>query len=178
MELSSSACRRSPEARKAHYLARGDRYFADEHYHEAIIEYLNVLRIDPTNTRALRNTGLAHYELGERGRSYQFLLRSQQLDPEDTEARLKLASIYLSGSKVDEARDEANFVLDKEPGNLEALLLFAGAVKSPEEVDQAIKRLELARTRFEKRQSSTSHWAVSSLAREIPTKPSGSSRRP
>src|SRR5438128_1484380 len=94
---SSPGCRRSPEARKAHYLARADRYFADEHYHEAIIEYLNVLRIDPTNTQALRKAGLAHFELGELGQSYQFLLRSQQLDPADIDARLKLATIYLAG---------------------------------------------------------------------------------
>jgi len=117
--ISSSSCQRSPQARKEHYLARADRYFAGGHYHEAIIEYLNVLRIDPTNTRALRNAGLAYFELGERGQSYQFLLRSQQLDPEDTEARLKLAAIYLAGSKVDEAREEANFVLEKDPDNLE-----------------------------------------------------------
>src|SRR6188472_2412624 len=91
--ISSSSCQRSPQARKAHYLARADRYFAGGLYHEAIIEYLNVLRIDPTNTRALRNTGLAHFELGRRGQAYQFLLRSQQLDPEDIEARLKLAAI-------------------------------------------------------------------------------------
>ncbi len=159
--ISSSSCQRSPQARKAHYLARADRYFAGGHYHEAIIEYLNVLRIDPTDTRALRNTGLAHFELGERGQSYQFLLRSQQLNPEDTEARLKLAAIYLAGSKVDEARDEANFVLDKEPDNLEALLLFAGAVRAPEEIDQAIKRLELARTRFAK--TAKFHLALGSL---------------
>lgn len=159
--VSSSACRRSPEARKAHYLARGDRYFADGHYHEAIIDYLNVLRIDPTNTRALRNTGLAHFELGELGQSYQFLLRSQQLDPENAEARLKLASIYLAGRKFDEARDEATFVLDKEPANLDALILFAGAVKSPEEVDQAIKRLELARAQFEG--TAKFHLALGSL---------------
>src|SRR5215475_11141558 len=91
--MSWSSCRRSPQARKALYLARADRYFAGGHYHDAIIEYLNVLRIEPTNSRALRNVGLAHFELGERGQSYQFLLRSQQLDPEDTEARLKLAAI-------------------------------------------------------------------------------------
>ena len=55
-------------------LARADRYFAGEHYHEAIIEYLNVLRIDPTNIRALRNTGLAHFELGQQGKTSRAVL--------------------------------------------------------------------------------------------------------
>ena len=159
--VSSSSCQRSPQARKAHYLARADHYFASGQYREAIIEYLNVLRIDPANIRALRNIGVAHFELGERGQSYQFLLRSQQLDPEDIEARLKLAAIYLAGNKVDEARDEASFVLGKEPGNLEALLLFAGAVRAPEEIDQAIKRLELARPRFA--ETAKFHLALGSL---------------
>src|ERR1044072_369016 len=80
-------CRGSPESRMARPLDRGDKYFGKEQYHEAILEYLNALRIDPTNTHALRRAGLAHYELGEFGQSFQFLLRTQALDPTDTATR-------------------------------------------------------------------------------------------
>ena len=174
--ISSSACRRSPEARKAYYLGRGDRDFANERYPEAIIEYLNVLRIDPTNARALRNTGLAHFELGELGQSYQFLLRSQQLDPENAEARLKLASIYLAARKLDEAKTKrpsssTNSPATSRPCSCSPERGVAGRNRS------GIKRLELARARFEKPQIPP-RIGHSLRSRGIPTKPSRNSRRP
>ena len=42
-------CSRSPEAQKARYLERGDKYAAREQYREAILEYRNVLRLEPAN---------------------------------------------------------------------------------------------------------------------------------
>src|SRR2546430_1959540 len=135
-------CWRSPEARKDRYLKRGDAYFTQERYHDAILEYLNLLRMEPTNVHAIKNLGIAHYELGELGQAYQFLLRAEQLDGGDTAVHLKLATIYLAGRKLGEARDEANLVLQKEPENLDALILFAGAAPSSEEVVSVIQRLE------------------------------------
>jgi len=44
-------CMRSPEAKKARHMERGDRYFAREQYREAILEYRNVLRYDERNVR-------------------------------------------------------------------------------------------------------------------------------
>ncbi len=39
----------SPESKKAHHLARGNQYFSQELYKEAILEYRNVLRFDAAN---------------------------------------------------------------------------------------------------------------------------------
>ena len=47
--LLTVGCARSPEAKKARYLERGERYFQKEQYREAIIEYRNALRIDGNN---------------------------------------------------------------------------------------------------------------------------------
>ncbi len=146
--LIATGCARSPEAKKARYLERGDRYVAREKYREAILEYRNVLRIDQNNARAIRQLGLAHYQLGDAAQAYAFLLKSQELDPNDLEVRLKLGAIYVLGRKPDEARQEANFVLGKEPRNLEALALLAGSATSPEEVADAIQRLEAAQADF------------------------------
>jgi tetratricopeptide (TPR) repeat protein len=59
-----AGCARSPEAKKARHLGRGDHYFAQEHYREAIIEFQNVLRIEADNRHAIQRLGLAHYQLG------------------------------------------------------------------------------------------------------------------
>src|SRR5262245_8648251 len=141
-------CSRSPETRKARHLDRGDGYFAREQYREAVIEYANVLQIDATNTRAIRQIALSYYQLGEGGRAFPYLIKLKELDPENLDARLKLGTIYLLAQQPEEARQQVAVVLGKDPRNVEALILLAGTAKTPQEVDAAIRRLEEARADF------------------------------
>src|SRR6266550_1283129 len=87
-----AGCARSPEAKKARHLERGDKYFSKAQYREALIEYANVLQLDQA-----------------------------------------------------EARQQVAEILGKDPKNFEALLLWAGAASTPQEVDAAIQRLEETR---------------------------------
>src|SRR5437879_6487547 len=82
---------------------RDDKYDAQEQYQEAILEYRNVLRIDPANERAIRQLGLAHYQLGELGQAFRYLLKAEELAPDNPEVRLKLGTIYFLGGQADEA---------------------------------------------------------------------------
>src|SRR6266849_331586 len=142
-------CARSPEAKKARYLERGDRYFQKEQYREAIIEYRNALRIDGQNPRATRQLGLAHYQLGQLGQAYPLLLRAQALEPDNSTVALRVATIYLAGGRTDDARTEADRILQKDPKNLEALLLSVGAGNTPAELEAAIRRLQAVRSDFD-----------------------------
>ena len=146
--VSVTGCSRSPDAKKARHLERGDKYFAKAQYREALIEYANVVRIDGTNTRAIRQLALAYYQLGEIAQAFPYLVKSQELDPENSEVRLKLGSIYLVARQPAEARQQVAVVLGQDPKNFEALLLWAGAAITPQEVDAAIQRLEEARANF------------------------------
>lgn len=137
-----AGCARSPEAKKARHLERGDRYFQQEKYREAVLEYRNVLRIERDNTQAIRQLGLAYYQLGEMGHAGPYLLRTQQLEPENLETRLKLGRLYLLGSRPEEAVREAEFVLERDPASLEALGLLAGAATTPQQLETTIRRLE------------------------------------
>src|SRR5262249_39414010 len=119
----------------------GDKYFAREQYREAIIEYQNVLRIEANNVRALQQSGFAHYQLGELTQSFRYLLKSKELAPDNVDVRLKLGTIYLLARRPDEARAEVTFALERNPKNLELLVLLAGAAATPEEVDRALQRL-------------------------------------
>src|SRR5215469_2122502 len=133
--LAAAGCSRSPEAQKARYLERGDKYAAREQYREAILEYRNVLRLDPANARATRQLGLLHNQLGEFAQAFRFLLKAQELTPDDSEVRLKLGGIYLLGGKHEQAREEAVSVLTKEPNNVDAFVLLADTSTTPEQVD-------------------------------------------
>ena len=140
-----TGCSRSPEAKKARYLERGDRYFKQEKYREATLEYRNALRLEENNAHAVRQLGLAHYQTGEMGQAYRYLLRAQQLTPDDLDVRQKLGTIYLLGAKPNEAREQAEAILQRDPKNLEALLLLAGVARTPQEIDGVVARLEKVR---------------------------------
>lgn len=145
-----AGCTRSPEAKKARHLDRGDKYFARAQYQEAAIEYANVLRIDAKNTRAIQQLALAHFELGQLGLAFPHLVRLKELEPDNLENRLRLGTLYLAVARPQEARNEAEFILKKDPKNLDALLLAAGAARTPEEVRAEIHRLEEVRAAFER----------------------------
>src|SRR3989442_8461941 len=140
-----AGCARSPEAKKARHLERGDKYFSKAQYREALIEYANVLQLDGTNPRAIRQLAFAHSQLGEIGQAFPYLMKSQQLDPGDPDVRLKLGTIYLVARQPAEARRQVAVVLGKDSKNPEALLLWAGAAITTQEVDGAISRLEETR---------------------------------
>jgi Flp pilus assembly protein TadD len=88
-----SRCSRSPEAQKARHLERGDTHAVRAQYHEAILEYRNVLRYDPANTRAIKQIGLAHYQLGEVAQAFPYLLKARELTPDDVDVRLKRSNL-------------------------------------------------------------------------------------
>jgi putative PEP-CTERM system TPR-repeat lipoprotein len=140
----AAGCSRSPEVRKSRHLERGDSYAARQQYREAVLEYRNVLRIDPTNERAVRQLGVVHYELGELAQAFRYLLKAEELAPDALDIRVKLGAIYFLGDKPQEARRHLVFVLEKEPKHLDALVLLAGMATTPETVDAAIRRLEMA----------------------------------
>src|SRR5438094_4399595 len=141
----AAGCARSPEAKKARHLERGDKYFSKAEYREALIEYANVLQLDQANARAIRQLALAHYQLGQMGQAFPYLVKAQELDPGDADIRLKLGGMYLVAGRPAEARQQVAVVLERDPKNFDALLLWAGAAITPQEVDAAIRRLEEAR---------------------------------
>ena len=49
----------SKEAKKERHWGRGEKYFAENKFKEAIIEYKNVLQIDPADVKARYKLGLA-----------------------------------------------------------------------------------------------------------------------
>ena len=139
-------CARSPEAQTARHLDRGDSYLKKARYREAIIEYENALRIQRTDPRATRQLGLAHYQLGEFGQAARYLLKAEELAPDQLDVRLKLGALYILDRRWKEAQAEADYVLARDPRNLEALLLVADAAATAEEVESAVQRLEATRT--------------------------------
>ena len=131
----------SSEGKKSGFLKRGDRYFKSGEYDKAKIEYLNLLRKDPRNVTAIRRLGTIWYEQGAPLNAAPFLLAARELAPDDVEARVKLAFVFISVGQFAEARKEALAILEQAPSNNEAMLVLVDASRSRRELYDAEQRL-------------------------------------
>ena len=129
------------KVKESYHLKRADRYFNSGQYDQAEIEYKNVLRNAPQNSQAWSRLGVIYFDQGRLLEAAQILGRAQQLATNNLEVRLKLGTIYLGAGKLKEARDEATFVLDKNPGDDQAPILLAEAAATTNEI--TITRLRL-----------------------------------
>jgi len=147
LALAVMACQ-SDEEKLTEHMNRGDGYFEEESFDEAIIEYKNVLQIDP-------NHGAAHYKLaqaylhGKKMREGFWELREAvRLDPENASARIELSQMLFLGREVDEALLQVEEAIKLDPNRVEAHVVrahFLEAQKRPEEALEAFeKALELA----------------------------------
>ena len=134
----------SKQAKLERHLSRGNEYFQAKKYREAEIEYKNVLRIQP-NTIAMRNLGMIYFEQGRLPHALVVLQTVKGMAADDLEVRLKLGIAYLLNWKLKEAREEANFVLSKQPTNDDALVLLGDAAVGTNEIREAFKQLESLR---------------------------------
>ena len=149
--VAAVGCSRSPEATKARHLERGEKYFVKKDYKDAIIEYRNVLRIEPMNPIAIRRLGLAHYQTGALRDAFPFLSKATELEPSNQDVRVKLGTVYLVANRLDDARTHATAVLEQDANNFDALILLADSARQPEDVDAALRRMENARLYFQDR---------------------------
>jgi tetratricopeptide (TPR) repeat protein len=132
----------SPRAKKERHLKQADHYFDAGQYDKAEIEYLNVLRAESLNLAAIRRLGIIAYEQGRFSRAYPLLAKARELDPTNLEVRSKLAVFLASVGKAKEAREEANFVLDRLPQDEEAMLVLAQTAVTTKDIDDTRQRLQ------------------------------------
>lgn len=137
------------QARKDRHLARAEAYFQRQKFPEAVVEYSNVLRVDHTNSLAIRQLGRAYYALGDGRRAFWFLQRAAETDPSDEDVAFKLGTIYLRGRKTAEARRTALDLLSRGSTNANVLALLVDASAGTNELRDAQQTLLQQRARYE-----------------------------
>lgn len=152
----------SADAKKARHLERADGYFKSGDYEKAKIEYLNVLRLEPLNPRAIRQTGFMLHEQGAPISAYRFLLKATEQNPQDAEISIKLGFTQVALGEVKKAQEVATAVLAKDPTNEEALLLLADAAVAPELIAITAQWLEQVRAKAGKK--AVFHLALAQVA--------------
>ncbi len=137
---SGSGCSR--QARIERHLSRADKYFGAAQYESAIVEYRVALKLESVNQRAIVGIGSSHYAQNKLEDAFPFLGRAVELSPTNTAIRLKLATIYLLAGENEQARKHASFILKEQPSNFDALKLWVSGANTPEQVDEAFRRLQ------------------------------------
>src|SRR5208282_6187468 len=133
-----AGCSLNPQVRKKKYVDKGNSYFQQGKYREAVIEYENAIQIDS-------NFGDAHFGLaqsllreGDWPHAYQELTKTVELEPTNWNAQLALGDLLLAGHRFLDARSRAETILAGDPQNARAQVLLSGADDALGQSPQAI----------------------------------------
>ena len=108
----------SDEEKKVAFLEKGKAYFEKGEYKSAELELKNAIQIDSKYIEAHTKLGETQLKLGNPQGAFQSYSIVAQLDPDNTNAQLKLATFYLLGNQLKESRKKVDAILSKEPNNL------------------------------------------------------------
>ena len=128
-------------AKRRHYAESAERAYQAGAYDEARIEYMNLLRVDPQNEHANAQLGAIWAEDGAPLRAGAFLLKALELAPDDNVTRRRLARVYLSIGRAEDARKEALTLLAKSPDDGETLVILVDASQKPQELAETEQQL-------------------------------------
>ena len=139
MVFAAAGC--TKEVRKTRNLARAERDFAAGQYERAEIEYLKVLQVAPGNPTALGKLGSIYHDQGRFPQALYLLKKAAELAPDNADVRLKLCLTELSLGGVKEARQDAERVLQKQPGQEDALQVLAQSTLTVKEAQDTTQQI-------------------------------------
>ncbi|MGD0757367.1 MAG: tetratricopeptide repeat protein, partial [Candidatus Sulfotelmatobacter sp.] len=106
-----TGCSRDPNVKKQKYLESGQRYFDQQRYREAAIQFGNAVQVDPQFAQAHYRLGETLLKLQDLNHAYGELSRAVELDPNIYAAHAELANLLVS-SRQPEALKQAKIHLD------------------------------------------------------------------
>src|SRR5712692_4791844 len=145
--LAFGGCSQSPEAKKAKHRERAITYFDKGQYQEAVIEFHNVVQIDPKDADGHYRLALTYLKLSglvNLREAFSELYRAVELDASNRDAQLKLGEFYLLGNEPAKARERADIVLVSTPKDIEGLILRGQSLINEKEFQQGIAEFKKA----------------------------------
>ncbi len=130
-------------------LRSGMEYFENEEYSEAIVQLLNTIQTDRENRDAHYYLALSYLRQGNPNAAAQLLNSLLEYFPDDVEAALELGSIYLAVGRENpelygEATRLAEDILEREPENVDALVLSGNAAAGLQDYSASAEQFEQA----------------------------------
>lgn len=123
LSLLSHACSKSPQT----YLEAGKKYLEEDRYNEALIEFRNAINKDSRFAEAHYQMGLLYMRLGAWPQALQEMQATVGSDQNRMDVHIRIGNLLLIQRKYGEAREKAEWIIDKTPENLEARILEANS---------------------------------------------------
>lgn len=137
----------NPQKEKARHLERGQAYLAQGNTEAAILEFKNVVQIDPLDARGRYQLALTYLKRDDPSRlaeARDHLAVAVQEDPTNLDARASLVEVCLRLGEAASAATHAESAVRLAPGNPRALLLRGRAYLASGRTDDAIADLSKA----------------------------------
>lgn len=138
------SCDRSPEAKLAKHVKRGDEYVKEEKFKEAVIEYRNAVKAAPKDPAAHWKLAKAAIDAKDIRTAFAELRKTVELDPNHFEALGNLGEIYLMAGKNEEATQIADKLEKSRPNDPQGYILQSGLAVRAGKVDEGIAKLKKA----------------------------------
>jgi tetratricopeptide (TPR) repeat protein len=125
--LATAACA-SPEAKLEKYLTSGEKFLAEERLGVANVQFLNALKIDEQNVRALEGLSKIAEMKADFQQMFGILQRINRVDPKNHNARLTLAKLYLMGNDASKSLEFVDALIAENPKDADALAVRAAVM--------------------------------------------------
>jgi tetratricopeptide (TPR) repeat protein len=142
---------RTPEQKKARFLATGNQLLKNKGYQRAVLQFKNAVQLGPKDADAHYGLAQAYLALGGFQQAAAELYKATELDPKNAKAQLLLAELLAGSSNkelVEDAYKRAAAVSGAAPDDAEALTTLALTelrLGQPEDAERdALKALEKA----------------------------------
>jgi len=151
-----ASCSTDPKAQAQRYVDQGNKFFAKALYKEAGIMYRKSYAKSPLFGEAYYRMGLTDLKLGALGEAVQMFRRAAELQPDNTDAKVQLANIYLFAA-TQNSKDAEQFlketselvegdkgIFSKDPNSFEGLRISGQAALLKNDNKTALEQLQRA----------------------------------
>ena len=132
----------SPEEQKREHFEQGNAYVAQKRDDFAVIEYANAVRIDPKFGEARLKLAETYERMGNLQAAFPEYIRAADALPDNRAVQIKATELLLLGQRFDDAKARATALLQKDPKDVEAMLLRANAMARLRDLEGALDELE------------------------------------
>jgi Tfp pilus assembly protein PilF len=130
----------SADSKKENHYKKGINYVSSGQYPEAVVEFKNVIQLDPDDGNAKYQLGLVYIKIGGLANlqnAFRLLTEAVEKQPNLMDAQAKLGSLYLLSNDLDKAKEKSDWILAKVPNHVEALLVRAKISQKQNHFDEA-----------------------------------------
>jgi tetratricopeptide (TPR) repeat protein len=137
-------CERDPNIRKQKFLESGNRYFAQEEFPAAVIEFSNALQVDPNFVAAHFQLAQCYLKMQRFPDAYGELRRTVELDPGNRKASLDLGLMLIAGHNYGQAESLVKKLKQNDPNGSDAPLLLSELYRVQGKSDLALQQIQQA----------------------------------